>query len=451
MRRCRATGDNDRVSDLPRKTVVRAARLATLPIGFGARAAVGLGKRVGGRPAEAVTAELQAQTAQQLFKVLGTLKGGAMKFGQSLSMFEAALPEDLAAPYRAMLTKLQDTAPPMPTKSLHATLRAELGTRWRSKFTEFEEQPRAAASIGQVHHAVWRDGREVAVKVQYPGAAEALLSDLNQLSRVARMSTGWIPGLEVAPILEELKGRMAEETDYRLEAAMQEQFADAYADDPDFLLPQVVSATDKVIVSEWLGGTPLSEIIADGTQDERDLAASRYFEFLVGGPERAGLLHADPHPGNFRLLPDGRLGVLDFGAVNRLPDGLPPAMGELITAAVRGDAETLLDGLRDEGFVKPSIDVDAEDVLDYLGIFLKPLRNNDFHFDRDWLRGVFNYLNDPRNATFTVGLRLNLPPSYVLIHRAWLGGIAVLCQIGGTVPARAIFDRNVPGSDLPVV
>ncbi|WP_265446135.1 ABC1 kinase family protein [Flexivirga meconopsidis] len=439
------------MSDLPRKTVVRAARLATLPIGFGARAAVGLGKRVGGRPAEAVTAELQAQTAQQLFKVLGTLKGGAMKFGQSLSMFEAALPEDLAAPYRAMLTKLQDTAPPMPTKSLHATLRAELGTRWRSKFTEFEEQPRAAASIGQVHHAVWRDGREVAVKVQYPGAAEALLSDLNQLSRVARMSTGWIPGLEVAPILEELKGRMAEETDYRLEAAMQEQFADAYADDPDFLLPQVVSATDKVIVSEWLGGTPLSEIIADGTQDERDLAASRYFEFLVGGPERAGLLHADPHPGNFRLLPDGRLGVLDFGAVNRLPDGLPPAMGELITAAVRGDAETLLDGLRDEGFVKPSIDVDAEDVLDYLGIFLKPLRNNDFHFDRDWLRGVFNYLNDPRNATFTVGLRLNLPPSYVLIHRAWLGGIAVLCQIGGTVPARAIFDRNVPGSDLPVV
>nr|WP_246242148.1 AarF/ABC1/UbiB kinase family protein [Flexivirga aerilata] len=436
---------------MPRKTVVRAAQLATLPIGFGARAAVGLGKRVGGRPAEAVTAELQAQTAQQLFKVLGSLKGGAMKFGQSLSMFEAALPEDLAAPYRGMLTKLQDTAPPMPAKSLHATLRAELGTRWRSKFTEFEETPRAAASIGQVHHASWRDGREVAVKVQYPGAAEALLSDLNQLSRVARMSTGWIPGLEVAPILEELKGRMAEETDYRLEAAMQEQFAEAYADDPHFFVPQVVTATDKVIVGEWLEGKPLSEIIASGTPEERDLAAGRYFEFLVGGPERAGLLHADPHPGNFRLLPDGRLGVLDFGAVNRLPDGLPPAMGELITAAVRGDADGLLEGLRDEGFVKPSIDVDADDVLDYLGIFLKPLRSNDFHFDRDWLRGIFNYLNDPRNATFTVGLRLNLPPSYVLIHRAWLGGIAVLCQIGGTVPAREIFDANVPGSDLPAL
>ena len=235
------------MSDLPRKTVVRAARLATLPIGFGARAAVGLGKRVGGRPAELVTAELQSQTAEQLFKVLGSLKGGAMKFGQSLSMFEAALPEELAAPYRSMLTKLQDTAPAMPTTSLHAVLREELGARWRSKFTEFEDEPRAAASIGQVHHAVWRDGREVAVKVQYPGAAEALMSDLNQLSRVARVSTSWVPGLDVAPILAELKGRMAEETDYSLEAAMQEQFAEAFAGDPAYLLPGVVFATPRVI------------------------------------------------------------------------------------------------------------------------------------------------------------------------------------------------------------
>ncbi|HWC21411.1 MAG TPA: AarF/ABC1/UbiB kinase family protein [Flexivirga sp.] len=437
------------MSELPRKSVTRAARLATLPLGIGARAAVGLGKRVGGRPAEAVTAELQAQTAEQLFKVLGGLKGGAMKFGQSMSMFEAALPEELAAPYRATLTKLQDTAPAMSTTSLHAVLADQMGVRWRSKFREFDDKPRAAASIGQVHHAVWRDGREVAVKVQYPGAAEALMSDLNQLSRVARMSTSWVPGLDVVPILRELKGRMAEETDYSLEAAMHEQFAEAFADDPDFLLPEMVFATEQVIVSDWLDGVPLSRIIESGTQEERDLAAARYFEFLVSGPERAGLLHADPHPGNFRLLPDGRFGVLDFGAVNRLPDGLPSAMGELITAALHGDELTLLDGLREEGFVKRSIDVDAQDVLDYLGVFLKPLRSNEFRFDRDWLRGIFNYLNDPRNATFTVGLRLNLPPNYVMIHRAWLGGIAVLCQIGGTVPAREVFDRWVPGADLP--
>jgi predicted unusual protein kinase regulating ubiquinone biosynthesis (AarF/ABC1/UbiB family) len=381
--------------------------------------------------------------------VLGGLKGGAMKFGQSLSMFEAALPEDLAAPYRATLTKLQDTAPAMSTKSLHGVLADQLGVRWRSKFREFDDEPRAAASIGQVHHAVWRDGREVAVKVQYPGAAEALMSDLNQLSRVARMSTGWVPGLDVAPILRELKGRMAEETDYSLEAAMHEQFAEAYADDPHYLLPEVVFATEQVIVSDWIDGVPLSRIIDSGTTEERDLAAARYFEFLVSGPERAGLLHADPHPGNFRLLPDGRLGVLDFGAVNRLPDGLPSAMGELISAALRGDELALLDGLRDEGFVKRSIDVDAQDVLEYLGVFLKPLRSNEFRFDRDWLRGIFNFLNDPRNTTFTVGLRLNLPPNYVMIHRAWLGGIAVLCQVGGNVPAREIFDRWVPGADLP--
>lgn len=437
------------MSDLPRKSVTRAAKLATLPIGLGARAAVGLGKRVGGRPAEVVTAELQAQTAAQLFKVLGGLKGGAMKFGQSMSMFEAALPEEVAGPYREMLTKLQETAPPMPQDSLDKTLATQLGPDWRDLFRQFEPKPRAAASIGQVHHAVWSDGREVAVKVQYPGAAKALMSDLNQLSRVARVSTGWIPGLDVAPILAELKGRMAEETDYRLEAAMQEQFAEAYADDPQYLLPQVIEATDQVIVSEWVEGRPLAQIIADGDQPERDLAASRYFEFLMGGPERAGLLHADPHPGNFRVLPDGRLGVLDFGAVNRLPDGLPPAMGELIGIAVAGDADGLVEGLREEGFVKSSIEVDPEAVLDYLGVFLEPLRASEFRFERDWLRGVFNRINDPRTSRFTVGMQFNLPPQYVLIHRAWLGGVAVLCQIGGTVAAREIFDRCVPGAHLP--
>ncbi|TWE09393.1 ABC1 kinase family protein [Rudaeicoccus suwonensis] len=437
------------MTDLPRKTVVRTARLASLPLGVGARAAIGLGKRVGGRPAEVVAAEMQAQTAAQLFKVLGGLKGGAMKFGQSMSMFEAALPDDVAAPYRATLTKLQDSAPAMPTSSLHAALAEQLGDQWRSRFVEFEDKPRAAASIGQVHHAVWKDGREVAVKVQYPGAAQALMSDLNQLSRVLRLTTGWVPGLDVAPILAELKGRMAEETDYGLEASMQEQFSAAYADDPHYLLPQVVTATDRVIVSDWIDGIPLAEIITHGTQEQRDLAAARYFEFLVGGPDRAGLLHADPHPGNFRLLDDGRLGVLDFGAVNRLPDGLPVAMGELMTAALREDADTVLDGLRAEGFVKESIKVDPDDLLDYLGIFLEPLRHNEFRFDRPWLRSIFSYINDPRNDNFAVGLRLNLPPQYLLIHRAWLGGIAVLSQIGGTVPAREIFTRCVPGAALP--
>ena len=158
---------------------MRTVKLAALPLGLAGRTALGLGKRVGGKPAELVAAEMQARTADQLFKVLGELKGGAMKFGQAMSIFEAAMPEDLAAPYRATLTKLQDAAPPMPASIVHAVLAAELGPRWRQKFTSFDDKPAAAASIGQVHRAVWKDGRDVAVKLQYPGAGQALIGDLN--------------------------------------------------------------------------------------------------------------------------------------------------------------------------------------------------------------------------------------------------------------------------------
>ena len=192
------------MSELPRKAVTRSVKLASLPLGFAGRTALGIGKRVGGKPAELVAAEVQARTAEQIFKVLGELKGGAMKFGQAMSIFEAAMPEELAGPYRATLTRLQDSAPPMPSSVVHKVLRDELGPRWRHQFTSFDDTPAAAASIGQVHRAVWHDGREVAVKVQYPGAGRALISDLNQVSRVARVSAGWIPGLDIKPIMDVL-------------------------------------------------------------------------------------------------------------------------------------------------------------------------------------------------------------------------------------------------------
>jgi predicted unusual protein kinase regulating ubiquinone biosynthesis (AarF/ABC1/UbiB family) len=428
---------------------MRTVKLAALPLGLAGRTAMGLGKRVGGKPAELVAAEVQARTADQIFKVLGELKGGAMKFGQALSIFEAAMPEELAGPYRATLTKLQDAAPPMPASTVHAVLVAELGPRWRQKFLSFQDKPAAAASIGQVHRAVWKDGRDVAVKLQYPGAGQALISDLNQVSRVARLTAGWIPGLDLKPILEELKDRVSEELDYDLEAKSQRAFAAAFAGDPEFAVPDVIHHKGNVIVSEWLEGTPLSTIIASGSQEDRDAAAGRYLEFLLVGPNRAGLLHADPHPGNFRMLADGRLGILDFGAVNRLPDGLPIEMGELLTLALRGDAEGSLLGLRRLGFVKDSIDIDPNALLRFLAPFMEPLRTDSFTFSRAWLRSMTLHINDPRRPDFMLGLKLNLPPSYLLIHRVWLGGIGVLCQIQGQVHGRAVLDRWLPGADIP--
>lgn len=435
------------MTDLPRWAVTRTAKLASLPLSLAGRTAWGVGKRLGGKPAEMVAAELQARTAEQMFKVLGELKGGAMKFGQGLSIFEAALPEEVAGPYRATLTKLQDSAPPMPSTTVHRVLAEELGPRWRRKFQEFDDRPAASASIGQVHKAVWTDGRVVAVKIQYPGAAQALVSDLNQVSRVGRVAAGWIPGLDIKPILDELKDRMVEELDYVMEAKNQAQFAAAFKDDPVFAIPDIVASSPRILVSEWIDGVPLSALIANGTPEERDLAARRYLEFLMAGPARAGLLHADPHPGNYRLTDDGRFGVLDFGAVKRLPDGMPSEIGELLALALAGRADEVVAGLRTHGFIKPSISIDGAGLLEYLAPFLEPARHPEWRFERAWMRQLFQHINDPRRPQWTMGLKLNLPPEYVLIHRVWLGGIAVMCQIDGRVPVPAVLDQWLPGFD----
>jgi predicted unusual protein kinase regulating ubiquinone biosynthesis (AarF/ABC1/UbiB family) len=432
------------VTDLPRRAITRGARLASLPVGFAGRTAIGFGKRVGGKPAELVAAEVQARTAEQLFKVLGELKGGAMKFGQAMSIFEAALPEELAGPYRATLTKLQDAAPPMPAASVHKVMADQLGPRWRRKFASFDDKPAAAASIGQVHRAVLKDGRDVAVKIQYPGAGDALISDLNQVSRVARVAAGWVPGLDLKPILAELKARVVEELDYTAEAESQQSFATVFADSAEFAVPAVVDSTERVIVSEWLDGVPLSQVIARGTREQRDVAARRYLEFLLLGPAECGLLHADPHPGNFRLTPDGRFGVLDFGAVKRLPEGMPTEIGRLLTLALTGDADAVVAGLRDEGFIKATIHVDPQGLLDYLSPFLEPAHVQTFRFSRGWLQELFQHINDPRRPSWSMGLKLNLPPEYLLIHRVWLGGIGVLCQIEGEVPVLDVLAEHLP-------
>ncbi|MGW7066462.1 ABC1 kinase family protein [Streptomyces sp. NPDC054855] len=437
------------MSDLPRKAVTRTAKLAALPLGFAGRATWGLGKRIGGKSAEIVGRELQQRTAEQLFKVLGELKGGAMKFGQALSVFESALPEEVAGPYRAALTKLQEAAPPMPTRTVHAVLAERLGEDWRELFLEFEDKPAAAASIGQVHRAVWEDGREVAVKVQYPGAGEALLSDLNQLSRFAKLLGPLIPGMDIKPLIAELRDRVSEELDYSLEAQAQRAHAEEFADDADVVVPDVVHQCEQVLVTEWIDGIPLSDVIADGTQEQRDRAGQLLARFLFSGPARTGLLHADPHPGNFRLLPDEkdgwRLGVLDFGTVDRLPGGLPPTIGRSLRMTLDGEADAVYAMLREEDFVQESVELEPDAVLDYLLPIIEPMLVEEFTFTRGWMRGQAARVADPRSPAYQLGKRLNLPPSYLLIHRVTLSTIGVLCQLGATVRMRDELEEWLPG------
>ncbi|GAB3284909.1 ABC1 kinase family protein [Parasphingorhabdus pacifica] len=433
------------MTDIPRRAAHRSAKLAGLPLGVAGRVAAGWGKRLTGQDAAQINADVSAKTAEQLFAVLGQLKGGAMKFGQALSVFEAAVPNEMAGPYREALTKLQSSAPPMSGTSVRRVLDEQLGRAWRDRFAEFDETPAAAASIGQVHRARWHDGREVAVKVQYPGADEALRSDLRQLTRFSPLFQSLAPGAEVKPLLLELQERMAEELDYRTEAENQRRFAAAYDGDDQIRIPRVVASSPKVIVTEWVAGKPLAEIIADGAQEERDEVGRLLAEFHFSSPARAGALHADPHPGNFALLPDGRLVVIDFGAVSRLPDGLPETMGRMLRLALDDRAEELLDLLRSDRFVQTESGLRAEDVQAYLGPFVDPVRTEVFHFNRAWMQGQAERVGDLRSPEFSTGRSLNLPPDYLLIHRVTLGATGVLCQLDARVAARKIITEWQPG------
>jgi predicted unusual protein kinase regulating ubiquinone biosynthesis (AarF/ABC1/UbiB family) len=200
-----------------------------------------------------------------------------------------------------------------------------------------------------------------------------------------------------------------------------------------------------VLVTEWIEGNPLSAIIREGSVDERNRAGLLFVRFLLSGPERCGLLHADPHPGNFRLTADGTLAVLDYGAVNRLPGGLPPAIGPLGRLALDGRADDVLAGLREEGFVPADLEIDAQEVLDYVTPMLEPVRADHFHFTRPWLRGEAARVADPRSPANQLGRKLNLPPTYLLMHRVSAGIIGVLCQLDADIPYGAEVRRWLPG------
>ncbi|HET7534178.1 MAG TPA: AarF/ABC1/UbiB kinase family protein [Nocardioidaceae bacterium] len=434
--------------DLPTRGIVRGARLASLPAAYVGRRAVGLGRRVGGRPAEAIATEVQRRTADQLFAVLGELKGGAMKVGQWMSAMEAALPEQLAGPYAESLTRLQEAAPAMPKRTVHQVLAESLGKDWRQQFDDFADEPAAAASIGQVHRAVWSDGRPVAVKVQYPGAGEALATDLRQLDRLVPLVRVAAPGLDARAMFAELRTRVMAEVDYQQEAKAQAAFADEFRDDADFLVPDVVAVSDRVLVSEWVGGTPVSSIARRGDSSQRERVAQLLARFLLSSPSRVGRLHGDPHPGNFRLLDDGRLAVVDFGSSLPMPDGWPRRLAPLLRAGRDRDAAALFDVASAGGIVQDD-EVTPEALLDLVGPLLEPLRHEAFTFTRSWLRSETMRFSDPRSSASRTQRRLRTPVRHLLVQRVAAGTTGVLCLLGASVPLRDEAETWLPELGQP--
>jgi len=434
-----------RPAGLPTGRARRAFALLSLPAGAAALAAEGVVRRAAGQDPAQVRTRLRERNTARTRRVLAELKGGALKAGQLLSTVEALFPQDPQDSWREALVSLQEQGGGLLFGQVEPVLSAELGPGWRQLFRSFTPEPAAAASIGQVHRAEWADGRPVAVKVQYPGVREALSADVRTLSVMSRLAALVARGLALPPLMAELRDRLVEELDYEHEARTQTRFRTAYADDARIVVPEVLHATPRVLVMDWLDGTPLAEVARSGTQQERDAAAALYQSFLVSGPGRAGLLHTDPHPGNFRRLPGDRLGVLDFGSSLELPGGMPSTFGRLLRALLDGDPDVVLARLREEGFVRPGAQLDVAALVDYMAPFSVPARHERFRFSRDWLRGEFGRVNDPRNPDFGVALQLSLPPEHLFTHRVWLGMVGVLCQLEAEVPVRAVLAEHLPG------
>jgi len=439
--------DDGLVSEIKRGRAARNAKLAGLGAGMAGRAALGLGKRLTGKSKDEVNAELMDKAAQQLFQVLGELKGGAMKVGQALSVMEAAIPEQYGKPYREALTKLQKDAPPLPAAKVHRVLDQQLGTKWRERFQSFDDTPVASASIGQVHKAIWSDGREVAVKIQYPGADEALRADLKTMQRMVGILKQLSPGADVQGVVDELIERTEMELDYRLEADNQRAFAKAYKDHPHFAIPRVVASAPKVVIQEWIDGVPMSQIIREGTPEQRDIMGTRLFELTYDAPRRLEMMHGDAHPGNFMLLPDGRMGVIDFGAVAPMPGGIPPEIGLAMRYALADDYENLLITMQEVGFVQKGEQVSKREMDDMMRQYVEPLRTEEFHYTRKWLQRITAHNMKPDRAAgqLKAARQMDIPAKLAIPMRVIASAVAIACQLDAHVPQLRLATELIPG------
>lgn len=433
------------MSEIKRGGAARNAKLAKLPVSIAGQAALGFGKRLTGKSKDEVTAELMEKAAEQVFTVLGELKGGAMKVGQALSVMEAAIPEQFGEPYREALTKLQKDAPPLPADKVHRVLDAQLGTKWRERFSEFDDTPIASASIGQVHRGVWSDGRRVAVKIQYPGADEALRADLKTIRRLTGVFKQLAPGVDVQGIVDELIERTEMELDYRLEADNQRIFAKAYAGHPHFLIPNVVASAPKTVIQEWVDGIGMAEIIRNGTVEQRDLMGTRLAEFTWDAARRLELIHGDAHPGNFMLTDDGRMVVIDFGAVAPMPGGFPPELGAAVRYARDNDYHQVVETMRRGGFIQKGQDVSAREIDEMLRQYVEPVKVETFHYSRKWLMRMAGKQLERPVEQIKTARQLDLPPKLAMAMRVLGSTTAIMCQLDAHVPIKRLSEELVPG------
>lgn len=362
----------------------------------------------------------ELRTAEQVAEQLGHMKGALMKLGQMASYLDQGLPE----PVREALAELQSDAPPMAAGLAESVVRDELGSHPRELFAQWDPTPIASASIGQVHRAVTHHGTEVAVKVQYPGVADAIAADLDNSELLFAMLGMLFPGLEPAPIVEELRERVLEELDYGLEADNQRLFADAYRNHPYIHVPEVLDelSTTRVLTTEMAHGARFAEVNA-WPDEERQLAAETLYRFVFGSIYSMGAFNGDPHPGNYLFRPGGGITFLDFGLVKRFSDTEVADFAEMIQLMVIDrDVAGYALLLERIGILAPGNGFDLDRVRDYFGHFYDFVMDDVVmeitpEYSSESLRRFFD-LSGPHAEIMKAA---NLPPSMVIVQRINLG------------------------------
>jgi predicted unusual protein kinase regulating ubiquinone biosynthesis (AarF/ABC1/UbiB family) len=393
---------------------------------------------------EARRAELEERfaikTAEDVAQELGNMKGAIMKLGQMVSFIADGLPDDA----RAALQSLQQDVPPMAPSLAEQVVREQLGDDPDKVFLDWNPEPFAAASIGQVHRAVTHDGRVVAVKVQYPGVGTAIKHDLDNAELLYSMFAAVsLKGLDVHALVDELRARMYDELDYHLEAACQTEFFERYRGHPFIRIPEVVPelSAEKVLTTEWIEGTGWTEFEATASNAERQHAAEVVFRFAQGSVHRHGVFNGDPHPGNYRFHDDGRVTFFDFGLVKRWkPEELIKLM-PILDLVLELDVDGTVHAMENVGFIRPNHGLDPQRVYDCVSAPYRAYFDETYTFTKSYTTEALRNVMDLQGPYADVIKNLNMPPSFVILDRVVWGVSALLGRLEARNKWRGILQE----------
>jgi predicted unusual protein kinase regulating ubiquinone biosynthesis (AarF/ABC1/UbiB family) len=373
--------------------------------------------------------------------MLGEMKGAAMKVGQLASFYEFSAPGEYLSTYKDALTMLQNSAPPMDPEASMAVIKEEFGQDAHELFAEFGDEAIAAASIGQVHRARLHSGEEVAVKVQYPGVDEAVRSDLKNISAMTKLSVAIAPNVDPKEVANEVRDRVMEELDYRREATNQAKFAELFAGHPYIVVPKVYPeyCRTRVIVQEFIEGEPFMTAFDWEDKERRDRLAEVLFRFFYGSFNRFLLFSADPHPGNYLLLPDGKVAFLDYGLVRALDPGTLMLLLEIVRSLIDDDKERGRAALEGVGILSPKTpEVDA--VWEHLKMLNAPvLEDRQFTLTAEMVQEIAAAGFDPRSNAFQTLRKVGVPGVIITVNRMSFGVASLLGRLEATNNWQAIM------------